>query len=555
MSYTPKISFGTQPLTLDGTTMLMGSQNTLIETGPSTNALPTQIQPAQAKPAEPYTMETVVVEAEETYSDKQKTEQEIPAKSPEIAAASSAPSMDKVSPPPAKTAVTSIVDDYDWTLSVNKSQLSNSVPRIILTEFNITASNVMQSLQAGLMAWSDLRAANAAGVKAMGSVAGGMLADAANAAGRTAYDLAATADRRTEADAAGNKINEIKKFLDDQADGKLGNFVKGVGTAVTSVVDKAESYAKSKFASQAPSFGPGGSNLVSLYGDIYARKATGQTYIFPFFSSDYLNVSNTFGDTYQHLDELKQMIDKVVSAYEQVPALVEPGVYVQRPKFYQFSSSNVARHKISFNLFNTITPMAYVQNAAFIQKLALSNMPRRKTRVVVDPPCIYEVLIPGKAFYPYCYIDSMTVKHLGTKRLIGGEIIPDAYEIEIELISLLSEASNFYAGQMQHLGAGVAQELGGVDTAAPTTDALSTPPQASDASFIGANAQNGGETAYSQVDASIPTSNAPSTVDSAPIKPDQLYSYNANVMEENRRRIIERGYSNTFNANRQKQSQ
>jgi hypothetical protein len=365
--------------------------------------------------------------AETVYAAQQPTEQEVTQLDEVVVTAPAAPDLNKISPP-VTPRVISIVDDYDWTVSVNKAQLIQQVPRIILTEYNITASNVVQSLYAGLMAWSDLRAANAAGVQALGN---------------------------TAADVTG--VKDLTNFLNNKTDGKLSNFLKSVGNSSESVVksvgefaDKAVNYAKSKFNPQASGFGPGGSNLVNLYGDIYARKSTGNVYMMPYFTSDYISVHNAFADTYEHLDEVRMMTDRVVGEFEKIPSLVEPGVYVQRPKFYMFKSSNTATHELTFNLFNTVTPMAYLSNAAFIQKLALSNMPRRKTRVVVDPPCIYEVLIPGKAFFPYCYIRSMNVKHLGTKRVINGETIPDAYQISIVIESLLAEASNFYEGQMQH---------------------------------------------------------------------------------------------------------
>jgi hypothetical protein len=102
--------------------------------------------------------------------------------------------------------------------------------------------------------------------------------------------------------------------------------------------------------------------------------------------------------------------------------------------------------------------MSYLKHAKFIQQLALNNMPRRVTRAIVEPPCIYEVFIPGKAFYPYCYINELRVTNVGAKRLINNEIVPDAFQIDIRLTSLIKDASNLYERQMQHHGLGVSTE-------------------------------------------------------------------------------------------------
>ncbi len=72
--------------------------------------------------------------------------------------------------------------------------------------------------------------------------------------------------------------------------------------------------------------------------------------------------------------------------------------------------------------------------------------------MVVEPPCIYEVQIPGKAFYPFCYIRSLRVTHNGTKRIIDGEVVPDAYVVNFQIMSLTSDVNNFYGVEMRSHG-------------------------------------------------------------------------------------------------------
>ena len=138
-----------------------------------------------------------------------------------------------------------------------------------------------------------------------------------------------------------------------------------------------------------------------------------------------------------------------------LPSLVEPGVYIERPKFFQFGNSIVLL-EFSFTLFNTATNESYIKNSDLIKKLLLKNLPQRVDKIVVYPPAIYEVTIPGRAFYPYCYIDHLSVSHEGTKRIIKvvgkDEIVPDAYVVTITIKSLTSDSSNFYVPQTGNAG-------------------------------------------------------------------------------------------------------
>jgi hypothetical protein len=84
---------------------------------------------------------------------------------------------------------------------------------------------------------------------------------------------------------------------------------------------------------------------------------------------------------------------------------------------------------------------------------------------LVDPPCIYELTVPGRIFYPYACIDEFTVKHVGTKRILknkqGKDVsVPDAYQIEIKFKSLTMEVNNFIVPQMGSSGIDVSKRYG-----------------------------------------------------------------------------------------------
>ena len=359
-------------------------------------------------------------QAKETYGKEQSTEQTSPKdkkKSNDAAATAASDSPTDVTtantPPP--TVIIDVVKDFDWTSSINKQQVGEKVPFIRLTEFKLTANNALNGLAAAAMAFADMNRSTMAGAAKLGNVA-------------------STITQSTFMQPAG----DAAKWAGDK--------VGAAGAAIEPYLKQAEDYIKSKTND---SFGPGGQHLMDLFGNLYAREATGRTYVLPHFTRDYFQTSNDFSDTTQPL--IKGLYEGLDAA-GQIPSLFTTGVYVQRPKFYQFASAREPSVNITLTLYNTMTPMSYLKHTKFIQQLSLSNLPRRVTRAIVEPPCIYEVLIPGEVFYPYCYINRLQVTNVGTRRMINNEVVPDAYQIDISLTSLIKDANNFYEKQMQHHG-------------------------------------------------------------------------------------------------------
>lgn len=365
-----------------------------------------------------------VMQAKETYSSEQPTDQRITLPETVVEATRDAPdsvsNVQNVSDNAAAEETINVVNDYDWTSSINKQQLAEKIPYIRLREYKITADNAINAVAAGVFAWADMQKSGAGAIgKAMG------------VAGAAADQVA---------------------FIKDIKDSKFAKVVANAGGALNDGIEKFVQTAKD-YASRAQTptdFGQEGQHLADVYGGLYAREATGRTYTLPYFENEYFAASNSFDET-TTIPFMNKLYEGVSEAANTLPALVEPGVYVQRPKFYKFDSGG-NQFSFSLTLYNTITPLAYLKNSQLVQQLAINNLPRRKTRVVIEPPCIYEVLIPGKAFFPYCFISDLRVLHVGTKRLIQGEIVPDAFEVQITIKSLTTDANNFYEKQMQHHG-------------------------------------------------------------------------------------------------------
>ena len=391
-----------------------------------------------------------VAQAKETYAPEQPTEQRTTLPETVVEATRDAPAsvaQENVAPP--EEAI-DVIKDYDWTLSINKEQLIQKIPFIRLKEYQITADNAINAIAAGVFAWGDMQKAGMNALGRMSSLAGTGASDAAQASGITS---AVNKVGSSVSDAASMMgLDKELAFLQEVKDNKFPKVVTQLGGVLNGSIEKFVKAAKEHVSKVQPTsdFGPEGQHLMDVYGGLYARKATGRSYTLPYYENEYFATSNSFSDT-TTIPLVGAVFDKIAKISNFLPALVEPGVYVQRPKYYNFETDG---HQFSFSitLYNTITPLAHLKNSKFIQQLILNNLPRRKTRIVVEPPCIYEVLIPGKAFFPYCFITDLRVLHVGTKRLIEGEIVPEAFELQITIKSLVSDTSNFYEKQMQHHG-------------------------------------------------------------------------------------------------------
>lgn len=331
--------------------------------------------------------------------------------------------------------VYNIVADYDWTLSKNKKVEATTIPYIKMREFDIVASNVATSLYATLGAASDMVAANKEAISKVVGTATGASAEA---------------------------TNSLTKF-----GSKAVKAVASIAESAASGIQSAATYVQKELGISLPAEQYGlewSEDLKKTYGQLYLRTPTNAVYKLPYFSKDMLRTYQSFTDSANSAETsitasvITGAIESVSKAMKEgttIPSIVEPGVYIQRPKYFQFSNA-AATVSVTFTLFNTVTPDSYKQNSEFIKRLLLKNLPQRMNKVVVYPPAIYEVTIPGRAFYPYCYINSLTVTHEGTKRIIsidgGDEIVPDAYTIRMEICSLTSDTNNFYVQQMGTAG-------------------------------------------------------------------------------------------------------
>jgi hypothetical protein len=209
------------------------------------------------------------------------------------------------------------------------------------------------------------------------------------------------------------------------------------------------------------------SDVLTPYEGLYITEDTKFTYRMPYFENAANAVANAFGNDDKVLTGsmgLGSMISGAAKLAEGAAYalstsmnIMEPGIYIEKPQFYQFGAAGDSI-TFSFPLINTgwSTFEDVQRNWQLIYLLIYQNRPNRKTRDLIDPPCIYEVMIPGVKYMPYAFVSGLSVNFLGSRRsyyinapTLGGgttkiqTIIPDAYLVNITLKGLIAESQNF----------------------------------------------------------------------------------------------------------------
>lgn len=337
-----------------------------------------------------------------------------------------------------------IIADFDWTNS-DINSIYQDIPYILLQEFKIGANSQMASLITNAMLIPDTIKSSTQSLEK----AGGSLINKAKQYG---------------------KDNSFAKFMDSMAKTSGGisdKLVKSVerGAKTLDSMFSGLDNTTDKWADQ---------TLAQMYKFLYIRKETNRWYKFPYFENRYYSISNSFQDSMGKSSEgIAESLAKGFSEgieniqkIGNITALTEPGSYVQRPKFYDFSSGE-SSFNVNFCLFNTINDNAFIRNNIFLQTLIVQNTPHRHNRLLVDPPCIYEVTVPGRGFYPFCFINDITVNYKGVQRVLGSDggkeiIVPDAFEVSIGITSLTKDVNNFMIPEFYDGMTNLANERGNV---------------------------------------------------------------------------------------------
>jgi hypothetical protein len=319
-----------------------------------------------------------------------------------------------------------VVNEFDW----NANNLQNAypkIPKIFLTEREQVESSIISSYY--YYTTNVLRIINNIKVNSGGtssSVAGEIIDKVREYTEKIARTVTGTFDSLAGTNTTNGILNggykSVQTFI---------NFIKAINDQITSLASEDRAFL--------------GDYLKSYIG-IYLTRPTGFVYVLPYFDNSFVSANNSWST----LDRGMPVHDAIDAGAAAIMPFFQPGVYIERPKYFEFQTAESDSVTVRFPLLNTVTPNAYKKNYELLWILAFQNKYFRESFASVRPSKIYTMQIPGVKYFPYSYISRLEVDFVGTRRNLEVETprgtveapVPDAYMVTMTINSLLSDSSN-----------------------------------------------------------------------------------------------------------------
>ena len=286
---------------------------------------------------------------------------------------------DLKNPQSSKKSVIDVVNKFEWTHTPAEGR--HEVPFIRMSEYRVNFNSLIQNIRYLLTA-----------------IQPDNINDALNHIGITG--------------AAASVLSAPSKLLDSVRSGFVGN-----QTGLKPIDSQDSQVAK---------------YLKQYYG-LYGATPTGFEYYMPYFEGDYKTVSTSWNDWSQGGGALSNIYSKLFSREGFLRtltsgSLVSPnaiGAYVERPKQFIYGKDNPS-FKFTVDLINTQDVADVVRNWHLVFLLLYQNLPNKTSKLLLEPPVIYEVEIPGTFYSPYAYISNIKVLNVGATRLMKIPVIDHA---------------------------------------------------------------------------------------------------------------------------------
>ena len=164
------------------------------------------------------------------------------------------------------------------------------------------------------------------------------------------------------------------------------------------------------------------------YNGLYGVRPSGFEYYLPYFTADWKTVRSSWGDIQggSALGTLLNIPQQIAGGIIETAGLTRTGAYFERPKSYELPVDGESI-TFKFPLYNTRDFEQVKRNFEFVFLLTYQQLANKTSKVLLDPPVIYEIEVPGQFYSPYAYIANLSIQGLGAKR---RETIPFLNEFD-----------------------------------------------------------------------------------------------------------------------------
>ena len=216
------------------------------------------------------------------------------------------------------------------------------------------------------------------------------------------------------------------------------------------------------------------------YEELFPKdKPTGFRYSLPYFSDVNFTVSSPEWTQLDNLEKLGGMVKGAANlAYEGAGDALATGTKVigglaggaldifggypkigimDRPKMWPGHATRTT--EIKFSLFNTVNADDWKQNRDLCVLLINQNLYNKRDAITSIPPVFYEIMVPGQHYSYASCVTNITISnrgnmrpmhHEGAKGKLNKMIVPDAYEVSIQLTDMVIPSKNMF----QHINDG-----------------------------------------------------------------------------------------------------
>ena len=376
-----------------------------------------------------------------------------------------------ISPQSSKTGTS----DYEEASADRNRKIADEVPYIEIKEkyflvnnlvaqalYSLTAGNNLGVAQTGKTVWEN--------IQGVGTGLAGAAADTDTFRFFAEQGTNIAEFTAPLADAAGNAVeqNIIGPLQQSQTAQQIreSDLFQKTQSLMTSLGGKSQALFEALKNYQDPDLEP----VMFPYQRLYFVGPTGFEYKMPYLSPNAFNINNQFGEGEKsRIPLVGGIVDELQNIAEGIQNFANLGTqagstYIERTQYYQYPKTD-SPIEVKIPLYNT-KPATYqdvCNNFKLIFLLLYQNSALKQDKLVVEPPCIYDVKIPGMKRQPYCYLQNMTVMHQGNTRIMdidisdleyaaGGQdllpnstvkaIVPDAYLIQLTFQPMLTQTKN-----------------------------------------------------------------------------------------------------------------
>lgn len=180
------------------------------------------------------------------------------------------------------------------------------------------------------------------------------------------------------------------------------------------------------------------SEVDNPYQGLYSANKTGAKFTLPYFEEYDHNITQNWNPSKGLLEG--SIAGGVATAIQNLEKMFKraPGTNINQQRVWE--GSGPASYTVNFHLFNTIHQDDYKMNMALRDRLLLSSLHDQRTAILISPPALFSIKIPGIRVSPAAVISNVTVSNVGQMNLIDNKNIPDAYKLSITITELIVES-------------------------------------------------------------------------------------------------------------------